>query len=133
MSASRLRRIARRAACGLILAAPALAGAGGDALAGAGPWVVRAWFGDEAMVREVASWGEHFAWYPEKGFLVAEVERERLLRLRELGFFVETAPHDHTEQPPDIGRQKAHQHQDDIAPQALKPVHRRPPRRRWTP
>ena len=85
------RLAARRliAAICLVSAIVAPPTAAGESFAGAGPWVVRAWFGDEAMVREVASWGEHFAWYPEKGFLVAEVDGEHLGRLRALGFFVE--------------------------------------------
>ncbi|HSM13040.1 MAG TPA: M14 family zinc carboxypeptidase, partial [Thermoanaerobaculia bacterium] len=70
----------------LLLAAPLAA----DDFVGDGPWVVRAWFGDDAMVREVASWGEHFSDYHDsKGFLVLEADAETLGKLRTLGFFVE--------------------------------------------
>lgn len=58
--------------------------------AGDGPWVVRAWFGDATMVREVASWGEHFADHHDtKGYLLLEADAEIVGRLRSLGFFVE--------------------------------------------
>lgn len=59
-----------------------------DPFAGAGPWMVRAWFGDEAMRREVAAWGDHHRIDP-KGFLSIEAGPERVAALRALGYFVE--------------------------------------------
>ncbi|KAB2968838.1 MAG: hypothetical protein F9K18_02215, partial [Thermoanaerobaculia bacterium] len=67
-------------------AAPPLAAADFE---GPGPWMVRAWFGDEVMIREVASWGDHLQVVPDKGYLRVVVDAEHLARLHGLGFFVE--------------------------------------------
>ena len=56
---------------------------------GSGPWMVRAWFGDEVMIREVASWGDHFSTDRELPFLRILADPERLAELRALGFYVE--------------------------------------------
>jgi len=56
---------------------------------GAGPWMVRAWFGTDDAVREVASWGDHFQIDRKSGFLRILADPERLELLRALGFYVE--------------------------------------------
>jgi hypothetical protein len=56
---------------------------------GDGPWMVRAWFGDDEMKREVASWGDHFAHDRKSGFLRLLADVERLDALRSLGFYVD--------------------------------------------
>jgi carboxypeptidase T len=56
---------------------------------GTGPWIVRASFGTEAARREVASWGDHFAYDRAQNVLRLEVDRPLVERLRALGFFVE--------------------------------------------
>ncbi len=76
----------------LLLSPAAPAGAvelSADPFANAGPWMVRAWFGSEDAVREVASWGDHFQTDRKFGFLRILADPERLLQLRALGFFVE--------------------------------------------
>ena len=72
----------------LVPASPARA-LGGDDFSGPGPWMVRAWFGDEAMLREVASWGEHYRIDRELGYLAIEADPERVAALEALGFYVE--------------------------------------------
>ena len=67
------------------LAAPVAA----EGFAGSGPWMVRAWFGDEAMIREVASWGDHLQVDRNKGFVRVVVDPEHLDKLAALGFYVE--------------------------------------------
>ena len=57
--------------------------------AGSGPWMVRAWFGSDDAIREVASWGDHFRLHRDKGFLAIEADAARVTALRALGFFVE--------------------------------------------
>ncbi|KAB2968837.1 MAG: peptidase M14 [Thermoanaerobaculia bacterium] len=76
--------------CALVLAAP-LAGAAtpSDPFAGDGPWMVRAWFGDQAMLRVVASWGDHYRIDRKSGYLSIEADPVRVAELRALGFFVE--------------------------------------------
>ena len=71
----------------LSAAAPAISP--GEPEAGSGPWMVRAWFGDETARRAVASWGDHFGDYREKGFLLIEADAERVAALRALGYYVE--------------------------------------------
>ena len=78
---------ARRALAALFVVASSLAAQSQPE--GDGPWMVRAWFGDEAMKRDVASWGDHFADHPAKGFLSIEADAERLAALRALGFYVD--------------------------------------------
>ena len=51
--------------------------------------MVRAWFGDEAMRREVASWGDHYRIDRERGYISIEAGPERVAALRALGYFVE--------------------------------------------
>ena len=76
--------------CALVLAAPPVGAAiPSDPFAGDGPWMVRAWFGDETMLREVASWGDHYRYDRNKGFLSIEADVSRLAALRALGFYVE--------------------------------------------
>ncbi len=70
----------------IVVGAPLLAE---EPFAGPGPWMVRAWFGDEAMIRAVASWGDHFGDYSAKGFLLLEADARRVSELQALGFFVE--------------------------------------------
>ena len=60
-----------------------------EGFAGSGPWMVRAWFGDEAMIREVAAWGDHLQVDRNKGFVRVLADTDRLARLAALGFFVE--------------------------------------------
>lgn len=60
-----------------------------DPFTGAGPWMVRAWFGSADAVREVASWGEHFQRDRKLPFLRIQVDAERLGQLRALGFHIE--------------------------------------------
>ncbi|MEO8195644.1 MAG: M14 family zinc carboxypeptidase [Thermoanaerobaculia bacterium] len=60
-----------------------------EGFAGSGPWMVRAWFGDDGMIREVASWGDHLQVDRNKGFLRVLVDAGQLARLERLGFFVE--------------------------------------------
>jgi carboxypeptidase T len=59
------------------------------AFAGDGPWMVRAWFGDTAMIREVASWGDHYQIDRKLGFLRILADADRIAKLRALGFYVE--------------------------------------------
>lgn len=76
----------------LLLAQTALAGGlplPDDPFTGAGPWMVRAWFGSDDAVREVASWGDHFQTDRKLGFLRLLADPERLEGLRALGFYVE--------------------------------------------
>ncbi len=70
------------------LSAGSLAGAT-EAPSGPGPWMVRAWFGDEAMIRTVASWSDHLQVERSKGFVRVLVDADHLARLEALGFFVE--------------------------------------------
>ena len=56
---------------------------------GDGPWMVRAWFGDTEMIREVASWGDHYQIDRKLGFLRILADSDRLAKLRALGFYVE--------------------------------------------
>lgn len=51
--------------------------------------MVRAWFGSDDAIREVASWGDHFRLHRDKGFLSIEADAARVTALRALGFFVE--------------------------------------------
>ena len=60
-----------------------------DPFSGSGPWMVRAWFGSDDAVREVASWGDHFQTDRKLGFLRILADSERLEELRGLGFYVE--------------------------------------------
>ncbi len=60
-----------------------------EALSGPGPWMVRAWFGTEEAIREVASWGDHFQLDRKLPFLRILADGERLGQLRALGFHVE--------------------------------------------
>ncbi len=60
-----------------------------DPFAGAGPWMVRAWFGDETMLREVAAWGDHYQLERKTGAVRILADSERLDQLRALGFYVE--------------------------------------------
>jgi carboxypeptidase T len=60
-----------------------------SAFTGDGPWMVRAWFGDADMIREVASWGDHYQIDRSNGSLRILADAERLARLRALGFWVE--------------------------------------------
>ncbi len=78
-------RLAALLAALLTSAAPLAA----EGFAGAGPWMVRAWFGDEVMIREVASWGDHMQVDRNKGFVRIVVDIDQLARLAALGFFVE--------------------------------------------
>ena len=88
MDPMRFLRLAVAAAfAAALLTTPAPLVAAG--LEGPGPWMVRAWFGDDAMIREVASWGDHLQVVPEKGYLRVVVDAEHLARLEGLGFFVE--------------------------------------------
>jgi len=73
-----------------LLLLPASAGAAGSTdFSGPGPWMVRAWFGDAAMLREVASWGDHYRIDRELGYLSIEAGPERVAALRALGFHLE--------------------------------------------
>lgn len=69
----------------LVCAAPLVA----EGFAGSGPWMVRAWFGDDGMIREVASWGDHLQVDRNKGFVRVLVDSEHLDRLAAMGFYVE--------------------------------------------
>ncbi len=70
--------------------APARAAADADkTFTGSGPWMVRAWFGTDDAVREVASWGDHFQLDRKLPFLRILADPERLDQLRALGFYVE--------------------------------------------
>jgi len=51
--------------------------------------MVRAWFGDATARRAVASWGDHFGDWRDKGFLLIEADARRVEALRSLGFYVE--------------------------------------------
>ncbi|MEO8195643.1 MAG: M14 family zinc carboxypeptidase [Thermoanaerobaculia bacterium] len=76
----------------LLLAPSAVVGAlnlADDPFAGAGPWMVSAWFGTDDTIREVASWGDHFQTDRKLGFLRILADPERLEQLRALGFYVE--------------------------------------------
>lgn len=60
-----------------------------DAFAGSGPWMVRAWFGTDDAIREVASWGDHFQLDRKLHFVRILADPDRLDALRALGFYVE--------------------------------------------
>ena len=84
------RRAGFTAAVSLVAALFALSSSvAAEGFGSAGPWMVRAWFGDDAMVREVASWGDHLQVDGHKGYLRIVVDAGRLSRLERLGFFVE--------------------------------------------
>lgn len=87
------KRRARALLLTLLLLSPAAQAGAAELSAGpfanAGPWMVRAWFGGDAAVREVASWGDHFQIDRKFGFLRLLADPERLEQLRALGFFVE--------------------------------------------
>ena len=91
------RSVRNRVACALLLtfvllSQTALAGgleSSHEPFAGAGPWMVRAWFGSDDAVRKVASWGDHFQTDRKLGFLRILADPERLEELRGLGFYVE--------------------------------------------
>ncbi|HEX4954557.1 MAG TPA: M14 family zinc carboxypeptidase [Thermoanaerobaculia bacterium] len=74
---------------GLALTLALVTPAGAVPPGGDGPWMVRAWFGDEAMIREVAAWADHLGVHREKGFLRVVVDEEGLARLAAMGFWVE--------------------------------------------
>jgi len=78
-------------ALSLVLLSPAAPARslGGSDFEGNGPWMVRAWFGDEAMLRAVASWGDPYRIDRKLGYLSIEAGPERLGELQELGFYVE--------------------------------------------
>ncbi len=73
----------------LLAGSPLAAETAAEPLAGDGPWMVRAWLGDESMLRAVASWGDHYRYDREKGYLSIEADADRLAALRALGFLVE--------------------------------------------
>ena len=75
--------------CALLFSASAAALSPGESAAGDGPWMVRAWFGDESARRAVAAWGDHFGDYRDKGFLLIEADAERVEALRALGYYVD--------------------------------------------
>jgi PKD repeat protein len=62
---------------------------------GEGPWVVRAYFTDRAMVDELAAWREPWEVHyddpsaPSSGYLVVDVDREGYERLLAIGFRLE--------------------------------------------
>ncbi len=56
---------------------------------GPGPWMVRAWLGDESMLRAVASWGDHYRIDRKLGYLSIEADADRVAALLNLGFLVE--------------------------------------------
>ncbi len=88
MASMRFARLAFAAALLAALLAPA-APLAAQELAGSGPWMVRALFGDETMLREVASWGDHYQLERKTGAVRILADVERVARLRALGFFVE--------------------------------------------
>ncbi|MEO7795656.1 MAG: M14 family zinc carboxypeptidase [Thermoanaerobaculia bacterium] len=76
----------------LLLSLGAAAGArqpSSESFSGPGPWMVRAWFGTEAALREVASWGDHFQRDRKLGAVRLLADSERVEELRGLGFYVE--------------------------------------------
>lgn len=83
------RKVAGTLLVSALLSPAAPAVSPGEPEAGSGPWMVRAWFGDETARRAVASWGDHFGDYREKGFLLIEADAERVSALRALGFYVD--------------------------------------------
>jgi carboxypeptidase T len=56
---------------------------------GSGPWMVRAWFGDAAAIREVAAWGDHLQVERDQGSIRLLADAEQWTKLAALGFFVE--------------------------------------------
>lgn len=79
----------KAASLGLVLALALVVPAAAAPPSGEGPWMVRAWFGDEAMIRDVASWADHVGVHREKGFLRVVVDAEQRARLEALGFWLE--------------------------------------------
>ena len=77
------------AALVLLSASAVPAATPGLGFTGDGPWMVRAWFGDTEMIREVASWGDHYQIDRKLGFLRILADTDRLAKLRALGFYVE--------------------------------------------
>ena len=56
---------------------------------GEGPWVVRAYFSDPALPRQLAARLEPWEVHPEEGYLVAEVDRKTYEWMLSAGFRVE--------------------------------------------
>ena len=56
---------------------------------GEGPWVVRAYFSDPALPRQLAARLEPWEVHPEEGYLVAEVDRETYAWMLSAGFRLE--------------------------------------------
>jgi PKD repeat protein len=56
---------------------------------GDGPWVVRAYYDDRAMVNEMAAWLEPWEVHHDEGYLVAAVDGVQYQRLLEIGFRLE--------------------------------------------
>ena len=57
--------------------------------AGEGPWVVRAYYSDPLLPRQLASRLEPWEVHPEQGYLVAEVDRETYEWMQSAGFRLE--------------------------------------------
>ena len=54
-----------------------------------GPWVVRAYYADEQMVRDLAAWNEPWEVHRDARYVVVEVDAEAYARLLAAGFRVE--------------------------------------------
>ena len=54
-----------------------------------GLWVVRAYYNDEQMVREIASWIEPWEVHADQGYIVVGVDEAQYARLEALGFRLE--------------------------------------------
>ncbi len=54
-----------------------------------GPWVVRAYYADEQMVRDLAAWNEPWAVHRDAGYVVVEVDQDGYARLLAMGFRVQ--------------------------------------------
>ncbi len=63
--------------------------ADGDGPSGDGPWVVRAYYTDRQIVRDLAAWIEPWEIHPDRGYLVVDVDRAGYERLLAAGFRLE--------------------------------------------
>jgi hypothetical protein len=55
-------------------------------------WVVRAYYSDEQMVREIASWIEPWEVHPDQGYVVVGVSEADFKRFETMGFRLEIDP-----------------------------------------
>ncbi len=58
----------------------------GEVFSGEGPWMVRAYYGEESQLSELAGWTDHFSWNRESGFVTLQADVFLLDRLQQAGY-----------------------------------------------